>query len=99
MYACHLVQDSPRRVAFDERNQYFLRSAYRAVHDSAAPPNGRDKIRGRRVRTKDVPELRTDHLSIKGKLRGVWQALYSGRVLEFKEMNRRFVRFPRVLVP
>jgi hypothetical protein len=38
----------------------------------------------------DVPILRIDHASIKGKLHGVWQALYGGGVLDFKEMNRRF---------
>jgi hypothetical protein len=34
-----------------------------------------------------VPILRIDHASIKAKLLGVWQALYSGCVLDFKEMN------------
>ena len=28
--------------------------------------------------------------SIKGKLYGMWQALYGRRVFDFKEMNRRF---------
>jgi hypothetical protein len=89
-------RDSPRRVAFDEHSQHFPRSAYRAVHDPAAALEARDKVRGRPVWTKDVPELRTDHVSIKGKLLGVWQSLYGGRVLDFKEMNRRLVRFPRI---
>jgi len=40
---------------------------------------------------KDVPELRIDHVSIKGKLLGVWQALYSGCVLDFREMNRHLI--------
>jgi hypothetical protein len=35
-----------------------------------------------------VPILRIDHVSIKGKLLGVWQAFYGGRVLDFKEMTR-----------
>jgi hypothetical protein len=39
--------------------------------------------------------LRIDHVSIEGKLLGVWQALYSGGVLDFKEMNRRLLRLPR----
>ena len=34
-----------------------------------------------------MPELRADHVSIKGKLLGVWQAVYGGRVLDFKEMT------------
>ena len=40
--------------------------------------------------------MRIDHLSIKGKLYGMWQALYGRRVFDFKEMNRRFAqRLPR----
>jgi hypothetical protein len=39
-----------------------------------------------------VPILRIDHASIKGKLLGVWQALYSGGVLDFKEINRRLAQ-------
>jgi hypothetical protein len=35
-----------------------------------------------------VTVLRIDHVSIKGKLLGVWQAFYSGGVLDFKEMTR-----------
>jgi hypothetical protein len=72
------MQNSARRVAY-ERNQHFLRSAYRAVHDPAAPRDAQGESTGRRVWiTKDVPELRTDHVSIKGKLLGVWQALHDG---------------------
>jgi len=37
------------------------------------------------------PELRTDHVSVKGKLLGVWQALHGGQVLDFKEMVAPFV--------
>ena len=83
------MQDSPRRVAFDKRRYYFLWSACRAVHGPAATLDARDKIRGRRVWTKDVPILRTDHISIKGTLPGMWQASYCG-VFDFKEVNRRF---------
>jgi len=42
-----------------------------------------------------VPILWIDYVWIKGKLLGVRQALYSGGVLDFKEMNRRFARFSR----
>ncbi len=38
------------------------------------------------------PILRIDHVSIKGKLLGVWQAFYGGRVHDFKEMTRRLIR-------
>lgn len=72
-----------------ERNQHLLRSADRAVHDPALDAKAEATDR-RGAITKDVPELRTDHVSTKGKLLGVWQALHSGRVLDFKEMNRRF---------
>jgi len=76
---------------FYERNQYFLWSAYRAVHDPAAPLDAQGETTGRGVRiTKDVPILRIDHIPLKGKLLGVWQALYSSGVLDFKEMNLRF---------
>jgi hypothetical protein len=79
-----------------ERNQHLLRSADRAVHDPLAPLDAQGETVGHSVWiTKDVPILRTDHVSIKGKLLGVWQALHSGRVLDFKEMNRSFCsRFP-----
>jgi len=36
--------------------------------------------------------LRTDHIEIEGTLLGVWQALNS-RVLDFKETNRRLVKY------
>ena len=39
-----------------------------------------------------MPILWIDYVWIKGKLLGVRQALYSSGVLDFKEMNRRFVR-------
>jgi len=42
--------------------------------------------------TKDVRVLRIDHGSIKGKLLGMWQTLYRGGVLDFKEMNRCLIR-------
>ena len=42
--------------------------------------------------------MRIDHVSIKGKLHGVWQTLYGGGVLDFKEMTRRFARVsPKLL--
>jgi len=34
--------------------------------------------------------MRIDHVSIKGKLHGMWQALYGCRVFDFKKMNRCF---------
>jgi hypothetical protein len=42
----------------------------------------------------DMEALGTARSADRGKcwLLGVWQALYSGRVLDFKEMNRRFIR-------
>jgi hypothetical protein len=90
-----LVQDSPRKIAY-ERNQHFPRSADRPLHDPAASLDAQAETTGRRVSiTKDVPILRIDHATIKGNLLGMRQALYSGGVLDFKEMNRRFVHFGR----
>jgi len=74
-----------------ERNQHFHRSADCALYDHAARLEAQGEATGHEIWiTADVPELRTDHVSTKGKLHGVWQALHSGRVLDFKEMNRRF---------
>jgi len=77
---------------FYERNQDFLRSASRAVHDPAAPLYAQAETADHGVSiTKDVPVLRIDHVSIKGQLPRVWQALYRGGVLDVKEMNHRSV--------
>ena len=93
--AYSVVSGLAKKGRFYERNQYFLRSAYRPLHDPAAPLDSQAETTGRRVSiTKDVPILRIDHLSIKGKLLGVWQALYSGGVLDFKEISRAWLRLP-----
>jgi hypothetical protein len=82
-----------KKGRLDERSQYFPRSAYRAVHDPAAPLAAQAETTGHGIRiTKNVSVLRIDHVAIKGKLLGVWQALYSGSVLDFKKMNRRPIR-------
>jgi hypothetical protein len=89
LIACSVVSRLAKKGRFYERNQHLLRSAYRPLHDPAAPLDAQAETTGRRVSiTKDVPILRIDNVSIKGKLLGVWQALYSGGVLDFKEMNR-----------
>ena len=83
------MQPSPRRVAFYECHQYFLRTACPALHDPTAPPDAQAETTGRGVWiTKNVPILRIDYVSTKGKLLGMRQALYSGGVLDFNEMNR-----------
>jgi hypothetical protein len=57
-----------------ERNQYFLRSAYRAFHDPAAPPDAQGETTNRGVRnTKNVPFLRIDHISTKSSLLRMWR--------------------------
>ncbi len=82
-----------KKGRFNERNQHFPRSADRAVHIPAAPLDAQGETTGHGVWiTKDVPELRIDHISTKSPLLGVWQALYSGGVLDFKEMTRRLIR-------
>jgi hypothetical protein len=61
-----------RKVAY-ERNQYFLRCAYRAFHDPPAPLDAQGETTNRRVRnTKNVPVLRVDHISTKPSLLGMW---------------------------
>ncbi len=85
-----LVARTRQERSLYERNQHLLRSADRAVHDPVAPLDAQGETIGHGVWiTKDVSELRTDHVSIKGKLLGVWQALHSSCVLDFKEMNCR----------
>ncbi len=44
-----------------------------------------------------MPVLRIDNVPIKGKLLGVWQAVYSSGVLNFKEMNRHIIHVPQNL--
>jgi len=77
------MQNVPRGVPFYERSQYFLRSAYRAVYDPAAPQDAQAETTDRRVRNpKDVSVLRIDHISIEGMLLGVRQASYGGGLLD-----------------
>jgi hypothetical protein len=86
------VSGLAKKGRFYERNQYFLRSVYRPPHDPAAPPDAQAETTGRRIWiTKGVPILRVDHVSIKGKLLGVWQTLYSGGVFDLREITRPFV--------
>jgi hypothetical protein len=66
----------------------FFRSADRAVHDPAALLDAQTQTATSWVSiTKDMPVMRIDHVPIKGKLLGMRQALFSGGVLDFKEMN------------
>jgi hypothetical protein len=59
-----------------------------SIHDPAGPQNPQAETTGRRVSiTKNVPILRIDHASIKGKLLGVWQISYIGGVLDLEEIN------------
>jgi hypothetical protein len=91
--AYSVVSGLAKKGRFYERNRYFLWFAYRPLHDPAAPLEAQAETTGRRVSiTKDVPILRIDHVSIKDKLLGVWQALHSGSVLDFKEINPRLPR-------
>ena len=70
-----------------ERHEYFLWLFYRATDDPARPLDAQaDTAHRRGSVTKDVPLLRIDHVTIEAQLLGVWQALYSGDVLNFKEV-------------
>ena len=80
-----------KKGRFYERSQYFVRSADRGVHNPAAPVDAQAETTSRPVGVaEDVRIMRIDHVSIQGKLHGVWRAPYGGRVFDFKELNRRF---------
>jgi hypothetical protein len=58
-----------KKGRFHERNQYFLRTADRAVHDPAALLDAEAETASSRVSiTKNVPILRIDNLSPKPSL-------------------------------
>ena len=60
---------------FHERNQYFTRSADRALHDRAASQDAEaETTTSRGSITKDLPILRIDHISTKSPLLGVWRS-------------------------
>jgi hypothetical protein len=76
-----------RKGPFYERNQYCFWLVYRALDDPDGPLDSQTETADRRGSiTKDVPIVRIDHLTIKAELLGVWQALYSGGALDFKEV-------------
>lgn len=80
-----------KKGRFYERSQYFVRSADRGVHNPAAPVDAQAETTSRPVGVaEDVRIMRIDHVSIQGKLHGVWRAPDGGRVFDFKELNRRF---------
>ena len=66
-------QGARHEGSFDERNQYFLGCADRALNHPPASLDGEDEITAQRVSsTKDVLILRIDHLA-KSSLSGVWR--------------------------
>jgi hypothetical protein len=86
-----------KKGRFCECHQYFLRTACPALHGPSAALDARAETTGRGVWiTEDVSVLRIDHVSTKGKLLGVWQALYLSGVLGFKEVIRRGNSRPRI---
>jgi hypothetical protein len=77
-----------------ERNQYFPRSAHRAVDVPGAPLDAQAETAVSWVSiTEDVPVLWIDYAAAESKLPGVWQAFYGGCLL--KEMSRGVVLAPR----
>jgi hypothetical protein len=61
-----------RKGRFDERNQYFVRSAFRALDDPTAPLEAQAETTDHRVSiAKDVSVLRIDHISTQSSLPGV----------------------------
>jgi|SRR5579864_9030290 len=82
-----------KKGPFHERNQYFLQSPDRSLHDPAASLEAQRENTSRRVWiAKDVPILRIDHAWLKDMLLGVWPAAFRP-VLGFKEMNRALFTF------
>jgi hypothetical protein len=77
-----------------ERNRTFLRSADCVVHDRAGRLEPQEELAGHGLWlaenwiTKNVPALWIDYISAETLLPGMWQAFYSGCVLDFKKMNR-----------
>jgi len=64
-----------------ERNQHFLRSAYRDGHDPAAPLDAKNETGDDRVSiAEDVSVLRIDHISTKSSLLGVWRSQHFEKV-------------------
>jgi len=62
---------------FHERNQYFTRSADRALHDPAASQDAQAETTTSWVSiTKDLPVLRIDHISVRSLLLGVWRSQF-----------------------
>jgi hypothetical protein len=85
--SCAVDAELGKKGHFNESNQYRFWYVYRAPDDPAGPLDAQAETTDRWGSiTKDVPLLRIDHVTIKGKLLGVWQALYSGGVLNFKEV-------------
>jgi hypothetical protein len=63
-----------RKGRFDERNQYFLRLAFRVIDGPAAPLDAQGETAEHRVPiAKDVPVLRIDHISAQSSMPGVWR--------------------------
>src|SRR5258708_29821585 len=81
-----------------ECHQYFLRSAYRAVHDPAAPLAPQEKANGRVPITTDVPVLRINHISTKSSLFGVWRTKHLGAVGDPIWSTGAFVCVPELLL-
>lgn len=76
---------------YHERSQYCLRPVHRAGYCLADSLDAQIETTDYEVSiAKNVPVLWIDHLSIKGSLPGVRQALYAGGVFDFKEINRGF---------
>jgi len=88
---CLVDAELATKGRYCERNQYFLRAAYRALHDRAALLDAQGETTDHGVSiTKDVPILRIDHLSAKNPLPGVWHGQRLKAVVANGEMNCSF---------
>jgi hypothetical protein len=90
-----------KKGRFYEHSRNCPRTADCVVHDRVAALEAQDETPAREFWntgvwiTKDVPALRIDHIPDESQLHGMWQALCSGCVFDFKEMKRRVVGLAR----
>jgi len=67
-----VIAELAKKGRFYERNQYFLRLAFRIIHGPAAPLEAQVETTEHRVSiAKDVSVLRIDHISTQSSMPGV----------------------------
>jgi hypothetical protein len=88
------VHHSPRRIGVHERNQHFLRSAHRALNNSAALLDREAETAASRVSvTKDLSSLRIDHVSTKSSVLGVRRSQLLEKVGRLLDNAENFMQY------